>query len=154
MPSLAHMIRPLLLTTLTVALAAALPAAYDSVLPKARASLKIEVADVPSSEGHVLVALYDDEKVWTKPEGAAATAKVAARAGTVTVDFPNLAPGVYGIALLHDADDSGDMTTNFLGIPKEAYGFGNDARGTMSAPDFGESTVRVAGETVTRVRVK
>ena len=154
MPSLAHVIRPLLLSTLTVTLAVALPAAYDSVLPKPRASLTIEVADVPSSRGHVLVALYDDATVWTQPEGAAATAKVPARAGAVTIDFPDLAPGVYGVALLHDEDDSGGMTTNFLGIPKEAYGFGNDARGRMSAPDFGESTVRVEGETVTRVRVR
>ena len=148
------MIRLTLLTALTLCVAATLPAAYEAVLPKAAASLRIEVAGVGSDEGHVLVALYTDAATWTQPEGAAATAKAKAKRGTVTVDFPDLAPGTYGIALLHDADDSGDMTTNFLGIPKEAYGFGNDARGTMSAPDFEESTVEVRGETVTRVRVK
>ena len=147
------MTRLLLLSALTVTLAVALPAAYDAALPQARARLTIEVTGVPSDEGHVLVALYDDEDVWTEPEGAAATAKVAARAGTVTVRFPDLAPGAYGVALLHDEDDSGGMTTNFLGIPVEAYGFGNDARGRLGAPDFAESTVRVEGETTVSVRV-
>ena len=144
-----------LLLTMLVSLAVALPAAFESVLPHAqRASLRIEVSGVESDEGHLLVALYTDAKTWTDPEGAAATAKVAAARGTVAVAFPDLAPGRYAIALLHDADDSGDMTTNFLGIPKEAYGFGNDARGTMSAPDFEESVVEVLGETVVGVRVK
>ena len=159
---------PLLLFALVVSLAMALPAAYESVLPRERAPaptvepagvgerarLRIEVTGVASGEGHILVALYTEAATWTEPGRAAATAKVPATVGTVVVDFPALAPGDYGIALLHDADDSGDMTTNFLGIPREAYGFGNDARGRMSAPDFEESVVAVRGETVVVVRVK
>lgn len=148
------MIRLALLSLVAVALSAALPAAYDAALPKERASLRIDVANVGSDDGHILVALYTDAAAWPEPDGAAATAKVKARRGTVRVHFDDLAPGTYGIALLHDADDSGDMSTNFLGIPKEAYGFGNDARGTLSAPAFDESTVEVTGETVTGVRVE
>jgi uncharacterized protein (DUF2141 family) len=28
------------------------------------------------------------------------------------------------------------LDTNFLGIPKEQFGFSNDARGTLGPPDF------------------
>ena len=159
------MVRFALLIALVTSLAVALPAAYQSVLPRwapvgARASsstpasLRINVTGVGSAEGHVLVALYTEAAAWPEPGGAAATAKVAAARGTTVVDFAGLAPGAYAIALLHDADDSGDMTTNFLGIPKEAYGFGNDARAAMSAPGFEESLVEVRGETVVGVRLR
>lgn len=148
------MLRLSFLSLVSLALCAALPSAYDAVLSRTGASLQIDVSGVSSSAGHILVALYTDPATWTKSDAAVATAKVPAREGTVRVDFPELTPGTYGIALLHDEDDSGDMTTNLLGIPKEAYGFGNDARGIISAPDFAQSTVEVRGRTVTSVRVK
>ncbi len=117
-------------------------------------TLRIEVRGVPSDRGHVLVALYTKESTWTKPEGAFATQKAKAHKGVTTVEFSDLPRGAYAIAVLHDADDNGKMTTSIIGIPKEAYGFGNDARATFSAPSFGESLVEIDGRTEIVVNVK
>jgi uncharacterized protein (DUF2141 family) len=50
--------------------------------------------------------------------------------------FRDLPPGPIAISVVHDADVSGDITTNALGIPVEGYGFSRDARGTFGPPDF------------------
>ncbi len=119
-----------------------------------KTSLTIDVKGVESNQGYVLVALYTKASTWTKPAGAYATRKVPARKGIVSVDFADLPSGEYAIAIMHDADDNGEMTTSFMGIPKEAYGFGNDARAAFSAPSFGESLVKVTGQTQVVVNIK
>ncbi len=47
----------------------------------------------------------------------------------VTVVFENLAPGEYGISVVHDENENGDLDKNFVGIPKEGFAFGNNAMG-------------------------
>ncbi len=117
-------------------------------------TLYVTLLDVPSSQGEVLVALYDEPSCWNKPLLAKYIRKAPARAGRMTLEFAHLAPGTYAIAALHDADWSGDMTTNVVGIPKEAYGFANDARGMFGPPSFGESTIVFDGRGKTKIQLK
>ena len=42
--------------------------------------------------------------------------------------------GEYAIAFFIDANGNKKLDKNFLGIPKEQYGFSNNAMGTLSAP--------------------
>ncbi len=126
----------------------------DSDPGPGKGSLSIEVVGVESDRGHVLVALYTSGDAWPEPDGAYATREVRARKGKVVVSFDELPAGAYAIAIMHDADDNGRMTTSIVGIPKEAYGFGNDARATFSAPSFGESLVEVSGKTKVVVNIK
>ena len=63
---------------------------------------------------------------------------------TVTFDAP---PGLYAIAVYHDANANGKMDTNFLHIPKEGYGVSNDARPRLRPPRFAEAQVRVTRDT-------
>ncbi len=98
--------------------------------------LTVKVTGIPNNEGHVLVALYDKAADWTKPEVAKYTRKAPASKGAMLIDFAHLAPGKYSAAILHDADDSQDMTFGTFGLPKEGYGFSNNARGMLGAPSF------------------
>jgi uncharacterized protein (DUF2141 family) len=38
--------------------------------------------------------------------------------------------------LFHDANENGELDTNFLGLPKEAYAFSNNAKVTFGPPKF------------------
>ncbi|MBK7290922.1 MAG: DUF2141 domain-containing protein [Chitinophagaceae bacterium] len=40
------------------------------------------------------------------------------------------------IAILHDENDDGKMNSNFLGLPKEGYGFSNNVMGNFGPPLF------------------
>jgi uncharacterized protein (DUF2141 family) len=66
----------------------------------------------------------------------------------------NVAPGVYAVAVHHDANANGKVETNFLGIPKEGYAISNDPRPRFRAPTFEESRVTISRDTTLTVRMK
>ncbi|MFP3472496.1 DUF2141 domain-containing protein, partial [Micrococcus sp. SIMBA_144] len=58
--------------------------------------------------------------------------------------FKNLETGVYAVSAFHDVDGDGVMRKNLFGIPKDLYGFSNDARGTFSAPTFESASFQLS----------
>ena len=55
--------------------------------------------------------------------------------------------GEYAIAVFVDVNGNKKIDKNFLGIPKEQYGFSNNAMGRMSAPTFEQAKFTVKGST-------
>ncbi|MBZ0108020.1 MAG: DUF2141 domain-containing protein [Candidatus Scalindua rubra] len=51
-------------------------------------------------------------------------------------NFLDILPGKYALAVIHDENVNGKLDTNWLGIPKEGYGFSNDVKGVLGAPAF------------------
>jgi len=43
---------------------------------------------------------------------------------------------------------------NFLGIPKEQFGFSNNAMGKLSAPSFEKAMFEVKGNTIQNIELK
>ena len=56
--------------------------------------------------------------------------------------------GEYAIAAFLDINANNKMDKNFIGIPKEQYGFSNNAMGRMSAPSFDQAKFSVEGDTI------
>jgi uncharacterized protein (DUF2141 family) len=52
------------------------------------------------------------------------------------IEFKDIPYGEYAVALIHDENENGKMDYNAIGLPKEGYGFSNDAMGTLGPPDF------------------
>ena len=98
------------------------------------AALTVTVTGVRSSEGQVRVAVYTAESDWLGDEPTARVWK-AASGEPVTAEF-SLPPGRYAIAVLHDENDNGKMDYRLLGLPKEPYGFSNDAQPKLGPPKF------------------
>ena len=61
---------------------------------------------------------------------------VIASDGNSSFTFKDVKPGTYAIRYFHDENNNGKMDTGTFGIPKEGYGFSNNARGFMGPPDF------------------
>ena len=57
-----------------------------------------------------------------------------------------LQPGRYAIAVHHDENDNKEMDLGLLGIPKEGYGFSNNARVIFGPPVFDAASFDVASE--------
>ena len=69
----------------------------------------------------------------------------------LSIEIPD---GEYAIAFFIDANGNKKLDKNFLGIPKEQYGFSNNAMGTLSAPTFEQAKFKVAGNTVQNIKLK
>ena len=61
-------------------------------------------------------------------------------------DFENIPPGKYAIAVIHDENMNGKLDANWLGIPKEGYGFSNTAKGVVGAPLFSAASFPYDGK--------
>ena len=109
------------------------------------AQIVVEVTGITSTKGHIRVSLFR-EAGWLEDEARVTGAVVPASGPTVTVTLPDVPPGTYAIALIHDADDDGDMTYTFVGLPKEGFGFSNDVRPRLSAPDFAPAAFTLGPE--------
>ena len=69
----------------------------------------------------------------------------------LSIEIPD---GEYAIAFFIDANGNKKLDKNFLGIPKEQFGFSNNAMGTLSAPSFEQAKFRVARNTVQNIKLK
>ena len=62
--------------------------------------------------------------------------------------------GEYAISLFIDSNGNKKIDKNFLGIPKEQYGFSNNVMGRMSAPTFDQAKFLVAGPTTQNIKLR
>jgi uncharacterized protein (DUF2141 family) len=45
--------------------------------------------------------------------------------------------------VIHDENDNGKLDSGTFGIPREGFGFGNDAMGTFGPPSFKKASITV-----------
>lgn len=111
--------------------------------------LAIRIDDVKSSEGNIMVAVFDSADSFLKRP--VKVARVPASAGTVNVLIKDVPAGEFGFSLFHDANGNGKMDRNLVGIPTEDYAFSNNALGKMGPPAFEQVkfTVPAAGTSAT-----
>tara|TARA_B110000444_G_scaffold259006_1_gene301487 strand:- start:778 stop:1314 length:537 start_codon:yes stop_codon:yes gene_type:complete len=62
--------------------------------------------------------------------------------------------GEYAITLFVDFNGNKKIDKNFLGIPKEQYGFSNNAMGRMSPPSFEQAKFTVTGPTTQDIQLR
>ncbi|HMN82803.1 MAG TPA: DUF2141 domain-containing protein [Burkholderiaceae bacterium] len=91
----------------------------------AAGTLELQVDNVGSAEGSLMIALYDKAGDWR--DRPVRSLQQVARPGSVTVTFADLPPGSYAIALYHDRNGNGKLDSNVMGIPREPYGFSGKA---------------------------
>jgi uncharacterized protein (DUF2141 family) len=83
----------------------------------------------------VRFALYDRASEFPRGKRVEGL-EVPAKPGEVTAVFKNVPPGTYAVAIHHDENSNNQMDLLFNLLPKEGYGFSNDARVILSPPTF------------------
>lgn len=112
--------------------------------------IHVEILDIRNSVGAVACALFEGPKGFPTEFLRFATniMMVKVRATKATCDFADIAPGTYALAVIHDENRDGELATNMLGMPKEGYGFSNDAKGTVGAPSFEAASFSYNGQSL------
>ena len=95
----------------------------------AQSSLEIHVDNIKSKKGSIRFGLFSSEADYLKTPVEKRVIKSTGK--DVTVVFENLQPGDYALSVIHDENDNGELDSNALGIPKEGFGFGNNALGSF-----------------------
>ncbi len=104
-------------------------------------SLRIAVSNIRPMEGTVRVALYNRADLFMKQPFR--LQEVKAEKEVCIITFANLPNGEYACSIFHDVNDNGILDTGPFGIPREPWGFSNNARGRFGPPDFEAAKFRV-----------
>lgn len=106
-------------------------------------NINVEINGLKSSDGQLLVGLYNTETSFLKEQY---------KANVVTIDnnksvllFKNVPNGTYAVSFVHDKNKNGKMDKNFMGIPKEDYGCSNNAKGFMGPPKWEDAKFELKG---------
>lgn len=106
-----------------------------SAAPAWAGNVTVTVEGVRNGSGEVRFALYDRASEFPRGKRFAGL-EVPAKPGEVTATFDNVPPGIYAVAIHHDENSNNQMDLLFNLLPKEGYGFSNDARVILSPPTF------------------
>lgn len=110
-------------------------------------NLEINIIKVRRDAGQIAIQVLDEQKKVVKHEFTTISNK---RSVLILKGLPK---GKYAVQLFHDENKNGKMDFNFLGIPKEGYGFSNDARGFMSEPAFDKQLFSLDQDRVIQIRL-
>ena len=67
--------------------------------------------------------------------------------------FLNIPIGSYAVAVMHDVNDDGKCNRNFLGIPKEGFGFSTNRKPILKEPSFDQVKIEVEEDTTIEIRL-
>lgn len=102
---------------------------------------KLVIEGIDKIEGEIRIAVFDSKDKYTKDPVHAVVIPVDST--TVIWKQEMLPFGEYAIAVYHDKNENGKIDTNILGIPKEDYGFSNNARGRFGPASWEDSKFKV-----------
>jgi uncharacterized protein (DUF2141 family) len=99
--------------------------------------IEVLITGIRSTQGQVLISVFKDQKSFDdeKPFTIKYFKKSNISKGEMTVNFA-MEPGTYGFALVDDENYDSDMDYNFIGYPKEGFGFSNYYHSGLSNPSF------------------
>ena len=86
----------------------------------------VTVKNIRRPSGKILIGIFKNEEGFDKekPFKSVQADKATISNGLLYVKT-QLEPGIYGAALIDDENNNGKFDYNFIGIPKEGFGFSN-----------------------------
>ncbi len=109
---------------------------------KETGNLTVSVSGFENDRGQLRIALFNSEENYSNKEEPI----IPFNRGFASIKdnktiwvFENIPFGEYAVKCYHDENGNEKMDRNFLGIPKEKYGFSNNAKGNSGPPDYEEA---------------
>ena len=122
--------------------------------------LKVTVENI-KREGVLYMAVYDDKDVFESDRGENSEQRPGIAGGLIkaveagrTEGVIELREGTYAIGFYIDKNQNEKIDTNFLGIPKEQFGFSNDVMGKFGPPSFEAASFVHKDETELTMRAR
>lgn len=111
------------------------------------AKLKVKIKGLKNSNGKVGVSLYKTKDGFPdKSENAVRNGLVSIVNNEAIIEWEGLPMGEYAISIMHDENENNKMDTNFMGIPKEGFGFSNGAKAKFGPPSFDKAKFSLSQE--------
>ena len=98
--------------------------------------LTIKIGNIGLLEGQIRIGVFDKKKGFLKREAAIRHYYITVKSKIESITIKDLPKGDYAFSMFHDENSDDEFNQNFLGIPKEPYGFSNNVKPKFSAPSY------------------
>lgn len=118
-------------------------------IKESTAKLNIILTGFENNNGKLMVALNNSEDNYEENRNSFRNIAVQIVNNKAECSFDNLPFGEYAVKCYHDENNNSKLDKNFIGIPNEAYGFSNNARGSFGPPNFEDAKFTIDKNEVT-----
>ena len=100
-------------------------------------NITVNISGIRAEKGQLVIGVFKDSETYQKekPFVNEIFPKIKIQGEAMSMQF-SLEPGVYGLCLLDDENNNGKMEYNFLGMPKEGFGFSDYYHKGITKPKF------------------
>ena len=118
-------------------------------------NVEVKITGIRSAKGQIAIGIFLDDETFQKEKQYLSKKfeKSTLVKGEMNVRF-SLEPGTYGLSLLDDENSDGKMKYNFLGIPKEGFGFSDYYHTGFKMPKFKSFSFSIDKDQVKRITVR
>ena len=103
-------------------------------------SLKLHIKDIANHKGQILIAIYKDKNNFLSIDKFYKKGIIEnIKSSSTDYIFKDIPKGKYAISIFHDENKNSKIDRNFIGIPKEGYGFSNNIRPNFRPANFKEA---------------
>ncbi len=113
-----------------------IPLLLLSLWPNENPKLVLKISNIQKMQGDIKIGVFKSESSFLKEDLAVKNYSIKVIKNTAILTISDLPKGEYAISMFHDENSDNKMNTNFIGIPKEPYGFSNNVKPKMSAPKY------------------
>lgn len=116
-------------------------------------SIQVQIQGASSDQGMIRVLLFSSAAGFPDQVSRAARSfSLPPKNQQVAFTISDLAPGTYALAVIHDQDNNGKLSSNAVGYPIEKFGFSNNPKVYFSPPAF-EKAAFILGKTPVKVTI-
>ncbi|NDP21103.1 MAG: DUF2141 domain-containing protein [Paludibacter sp.] len=103
--------------------------------------ITIEIGQLQNNKGEVLFLLMDINKNIVQELSG------NIKGNKCNIYIENIKTGKYAFKYFHDENKNKKLDTNWISIPKEGYGFSNNAKGKFGPPEFDKMVFEITNDT-------
>lgn len=108
------------------------------IFPTNNPQLTIKISNIEKTKGEIKVGIFNTDRNFLKEGAAIRNYSVKVDKNTAVLTITDLPKGEYAVSMYHDENSDNECNRNFIGIPKEPYGFSNNIKPKMSAPKYND----------------
>ena len=103
-----------------------------------RRPLTVVIQNLESATAPVYVSIYSIKSKFPSPKGQLKEYKFTPHGKELIAEMTDVKFGTYALATYQDVNSSGEIDKNFIGIPTEGFGFSNNYKPKVKAPNFSD----------------
>ena len=124
---------------------------FSFFMPPDDTQLELRITGIKEVKGTMMIAIYQPQQKFLGDEAFLFKAIPIKQSESFSLNI-NLPTGKYAISIYQDLNGDGELNTNFLGIPREPYGF-SISRGSFGPPLFDDASFDVPAIKEIEIRI-